>query len=759
MPGEATRHSGRWAWRRWLFIVAVVVLGASCAVIAGRQSRLVVVHVDGHEQRLSIRRDATVEQALTAAGISVGALDRVSPPLSSPVSSSPRITIVRVATQEQTRQVSIPFSRLASEDTDAVRGWRAIAQAGADGLREIHELVTTEDGVEVRRIVTGDRVLQEATPEVVRLGSAASPPLDAFREVALAYLGRGAVTRLSPSVVEQTLFELARQRGDRYGSVRVLPRNERNWLVVQTFARTPEEATVVLFWWADELHAYAQVLGERMSLLDARATTDGAVVELGLVVASNPVSAAAPQYMLFRLPGGWTSSDLAATWRSVWSSQGREDWLSAQGTVSFSGDGLERLEVQGVSQSAQEAAVLVTDCTGCPRRRFASSWQRQGDIYAPIGQRLAPSPFATVWTLMDALQRGDSAAAAAVVSDTQVISAALTAGLGRANVRWTPSGAETDTTFDLRSIDASVRVTLVPRAGNWVVASIQRSAGQDTILFTGTRPVVRGLFAMDASAAGSPRSLGEGERYVWSPDYTRLAFDWQGQVYVADADGGNLRPLGPGVAASWAPAGDRLAVERPGASGPQIVVINVNNGDELAVATGRRPSWSPAIVVPSRLVYASAGSIPAVYMIDVAGGQPLLLASDGAGPLWSPDGSAVAFATSRQEIVVVTLAPARVMPVAKGWGYTWSPDGTRLAFISSAPAGRPMVWSRETGEVKPLLERDDVDGLSWSPDGKGLVYSLAGNGGLWLAGSDGANWRKWADGRDPVWAWTPQAGR
>ena len=108
---------------------------------------------------------------------------------------------------------------------------------------------------------------------------------------------------------------------------------------------------------------------------------------------------------------------------------------------------------------------------------------------------------------------------------------------------------------------------------------------------------------------------------------------------------------------------------------------------------------------------------------------------------------------------MVALAPTRVSTVGKGWGYTWSPDGQHLAFLSERPSGQPLAWQRATEETKPLVERNDVDGLSWSPDGTEAVIALAGTGELWLVGSDGSNLRKLGDGRDPVWAWPPRAGR
>jgi Tol biopolymer transport system component len=330
-------------------------------------------------------------------------------------------------------------------------------------------------------------------------------------------------------------------------------------------------------------------------------------------------------------------------------------------------------------------------------------------------------------------------------------------------VRWTVSGRETDTVFDLRSKDGSLRVTLATQAGRWVVTAIGPVPAQGKILYTGTRPVVRGLFVTDTAAAAPPRTLGDGARYAWSPDYARVAYDWQGLVYVVDSDGGNPKLVGPGTAPAWSPDGQRLAIERGSNTGPQIVVVTLTDGSERVLVAGSRPTWAPKQAgVGERIAYSFTGSAaapPALYVVDVAGGAVSVLASDGAEPIWSPDGGAVAFLTSRQEIAVVTLNPAVVRTVGSGGGYTWSSDGKRLAFLSATPAGAPIVWDRERTETRKLLERSDVDGLSWSPDGTEIVLSLASGNGLWLAASDGSNLRKLGDGRDPMWASSPRAGR
>ena len=182
-----------------------------------------------------------------------------------------------------------------------------------------------------------------AVAERVIAGAHADPALDAFRESALGYLGRGGVTRLSPSVVEQTVFELSRLRGDRYGSVRVLTTNGRPWLVLSTFARAPDDVVLFVFWWTDELHAFGQVLSEGLYLLDARAEKTDSAIELGLVVSSGQGNdTLAPQFVLHRLMQTPEPSD---TWQVVWASQGLAAWRSSQGSVTFSGEGLARLDV------------------------------------------------------------------------------------------------------------------------------------------------------------------------------------------------------------------------------------------------------------------------------------------------------------------------------------------------------------------------------------------------------------------------------
>ncbi len=77
---------------------------------------------------------------------------------------------------------------------------------------------------------------------------------------------------------------------------------------------------------------------------------------------------------------------------------------------------------------------------------------------------------------------------------------------------------------------------------------------------------------------------------------------------------------------------------------------------------------------------------------------------------------------------------AQVARMAKiGWCYSpsFSPDGKRVAFISDLN-GTPQVWivPTEGGWPELITSLDQVQQVSWSPDGAWLAFSLAPGGGM-----------------------------
>jgi len=124
--------------------------------------------------------------------------------------------------------------------------------------------------------------------------------------------------------------------------------------------------------------------------------------------------------------------------------------------------------------------------------------------------------------------------------------------------------------------------------------------------------------------------------FTWSPDGRHAVFTWdklvqlrygEGQLWLMDADGSNLRPLGRDDTydfdPAWSPDGKTIAFAR-----------RENPPDDLA------PIFDPTALVSS------------LYLLDVESGKErLLLSSEGKfahwDPEWLPDGSGLVFLSDR----------------------------------------------------------------------------------------------------------------
>jgi Tol biopolymer transport system component len=136
---------------------------------------------------------------------------------------------------------------------------------------------------------------------------------------------------------------------------------------------------------------------------------------------------------------------------------------------------------------------------------------------------------------------------------------------------------------------------------------------------------------------------------------------------------------------------------------------------------------------------------------DVRGGPELRLTDDAAAnasPSWFPDGSALAFVSSRDgregiwKIHHLGGQPSRLLDDARDPAV--SPDGRHLAFARNAPSGHARIGVVEIGrpETARLVTGDrDGDPLwdhrfpAWSPDGRWLCYSDVLD--LWIVRADG----------------------
>jgi Tol biopolymer transport system component len=154
-----------------------------------------------------------------------------------------------------------------------------------------------------------------------------------------------------------------------------------------------------------------------------------------------------------------------------------------------------------------------------------------------------------------------------------------------------------------------------------------------------------------------------------------------------------------------------------------------------------------------------------------------MLAPEGVGPVWSPDGATIAFVRSDPDDGGVMVMPsdggeARViLPIGPEFGVgslAWSPDGDQLAYIlrayGEAPEQQLSLWivnadgsdAHESATLDP-----DAFLLDWGPEGSSVLvstYAMPGGSvsivdprtGESQAVTSRAGWARWAPGGTTV---------
>ncbi len=281
----------------------------------------------------------------------------------------------------------------------------------------------------------------------------------------------------------------------------------------------------------------------------------------------------------------------------------------------------------------------------------------------------------------------------------------LLAGLGPFCLLVGPNPREVEVRQDLVASAFQVDCTGEPRS--W------------RLLYTGTVSGATHVFVMNPDGSGStdltPHSSGYAAR--WSPDRRRIVFesyrDGNAAVWVMDADGSHPIRLVDGSHPGWPPDGRRIVFVR----GSSLQVMNADGTEPKPLTSdgAKEPAWSPdggTIVYAARDI-TRCELLPTfdvicawnIHKIGVDGSDHRQLTrattphSAARSPVWSPDGSRLAFWKSTSafhlpddELQVMAadgteLTPLPVPGIATGAYPVWAPDGESLAFASRAPTG------------------------------------------------------------------------
>lgn len=186
------------------------------------------------------------------------------------------------------------------------------------------------------------------------------------------------------------------------------------------------------------------------------------------------------------------------------------------------------------------------------------------------------------------------------------------------------------------------------------------------------------------------------------------------------------------------------------------------------------PTWSPD---GTAIAFATYEGIGTLHLMDADGGNLTVLKKDytsSTRPAWSPDGKRIAYGgtliikifdvrTGKEEAVRVPvhgLSGSRIHDVA------WSPDGHQLAFAAKIIDQAGNSQARDvyvmnvdgTGLQQLTHHRAEDDAPAWSPDGQKIAFVSYRNvleGGVFLMNADGSNIVELTNSGEDYPSWSP----
>lgn len=153
-----------------LAALAVGLLLAACTTTLPAEPNRVTLSVDG-KQRVIVTELATVRDLLTAEGITIGDLDRVTPPETAALRNGMAIAVVRVVRLTETVSETLPYGRQVLRDATVPEGETRLLQSGRAGVLERAYRITLEDGVEVERTLMQEAITESPQDEIRLVGT------------------------------------------------------------------------------------------------------------------------------------------------------------------------------------------------------------------------------------------------------------------------------------------------------------------------------------------------------------------------------------------------------------------------------------------------------------------------------------------------------------------------------------------------------------------------------------------------------------
>lgn len=236
----------RKSFTKLILLVMLALALSGCRLLpVGQNATNIPVNiiVDGASIDVQVPASSSAEVALKTANITVGALDKIEPPLYTILNADDTIRIIRVTEKFETQQQVIPFERQTVHNESMAQGANQLIQPGVNGQQELTYRHVYEDGKEVSNSVFKTVVLQPALPEIVMVGvQAPFAPLAISGK--LIYIASGNAWSMENSTANRVPLVTT---GDLDGRVLKLS-SDGNWLLYTRKSLKPASEQINTLW-------------------------------------------------------------------------------------------------------------------------------------------------------------------------------------------------------------------------------------------------------------------------------------------------------------------------------------------------------------------------------------------------------------------------------------------------------------------------------------------------------------------------------
>jgi len=303
-----------------------------------------------------------------------------------------------------------------------------------------------------------------------------------------------------------------------------------------------------------------------------------------------------------------------------------------------------------------------------------------------------------------------------------------------------------------------------PTAANptgWVLAKLARLSGNPAVVAVVTViPPPTPTPAATATATTAPPSAGASAGRIAFVSYR----DGYNNIYVMNPDGSGVTRLTNyewgDYAPAWSPDGTRIAFVRTGKNynSSEIYIMNADGSGQVNLTNSPgydgNPAWSPdgrriAFIQATQNTngdsFVDSGDAADVYVINADGSGQANLTHNLAknyGPIWSPDGTQIAFHSNQSHSYwVINADGSNAVEIEEQQYWLWqtrSPDGKYFLYIMGGEISR--FNADGTGRTYLVSNLSHAYGLGWSPDGSRIIFTSnhEGNYEIYTANADGS---------------------